>query len=119
MIFRRTWNIITQHPLFVGDGMDGMAQRYLKIQVVFERREDGGMRVYSDDVPGFVLSGANCAAVFDDIVPALKFIFEHNRGLNVEFGPVVDLRGDLEEQGFLPPTGHVTREYVAPLQHAA
>lgn len=100
--------------------MDGMLQRYLKISVTFERREDGGLRVYSDDVPGLMLSGADPLAVFSDVLPALNFLFEHNRNMKVDFGPVVnDMRAGLEAQGCIPPSGHVVCEYVAPVHQAA
>jgi len=46
----------------------------MKIIVTFERREDGGLRVYSEDVPGFVLSHADCNAVMADVKPALEEI---------------------------------------------
>jgi len=93
--------------------------RYLKVTVTFERREDGGLRVYSDDVPGFVLSGPNPHAVLDDVVPALTALFEHNKGMNVQFGPIVEVLAELEANGFIPAHGSVEREYVAPIQHAA
>ena len=80
--------------------MDAMNSKYLKIAVQFERREDGGLRVFSDDVPGFVLSGADPHAVMADVQPALQFIFEHNHGIKVEFGLVVqDMRATLEANG--------------------
>ena len=60
--------------------------KFVQIAVFFEKREDGGLRVYSDDVPGFVLSNIDCNAVFADIVPALETIlssrFHGTRGLN-------------------------------------
>lgn len=35
--------------------------------LMLEFREDGGLRVYSDDLPGLVLSGENPRAVLADI----------------------------------------------------
>ena len=32
-------------------GLGQRADRYLKVTVTFERRPDGGLRIYSDDVP--------------------------------------------------------------------
>lgn len=37
-------------------------------------REDGGLRVSSDHIPGLMLSGADPAAVIADIWPALEVI---------------------------------------------
>jgi hypothetical protein len=42
--------------------------------VVFEERPDGGLRVYSDDVPGFFLSHPDRDAVLRDVAPALETI---------------------------------------------
>jgi hypothetical protein len=39
----------------------------VKIVVTFERRADGGLRAHSDDVPGFVLSHSDQAAVRSDV----------------------------------------------------
>ncbi len=89
---------------------------YLTISVTFERREDGGLRVYSDDVPGLVLSGPDPVAVFEDVVPALERLFEHNKGLRAVFEPTVDVETFLEKNGFLPPPEQSgVRVYVAAL----
>lgn len=95
-----------------------MRQRagYLTISVTFERREDGGLRVYSDDVPGLILSGPDPVAVFEDVVPALERLFERNKGLRVEFAPTVNVETFLEENGILPPPEQSgVRVYVAAL----
>lgn len=54
-----------------------------RLTVNFERREDGGLRPYSDDVPGFVLSHSDPKAVLDDVKPALERILSHVHGRNV------------------------------------
>jgi hypothetical protein len=46
----------------------------LGISVVFETRPDGGLRVYSNDVPGFMLSHHDAEAVYKDVKPALETI---------------------------------------------
>lgn len=43
------------------------------ITLKLERRpQDGGLRVYSDDVPGLVLSGPDPDKVMADVMPALR-----------------------------------------------
>jgi hypothetical protein len=42
-----------------------------RLSIIFSPREDGGLRVYSDQIPGFVLSHNNPAAVLLDVAPAL------------------------------------------------
>ena len=100
-----------------------MAQRpsrYVKVKVTFERRDDGGLRAYSDEVPGFVLSGSDAEAVFEDVIPALERLFSCNRGMDLKFAPLTDVRVAMEENGFLPaPEVRETREYAAPFEKIA
>ncbi len=55
----------------------------VKFTVTFERREDGGLRAYSEDVPGFVLSHSDPQALFADMKPALERILSHRLGAPV------------------------------------
>jgi len=50
-----------------------------KVTITLEPREDGGLRVYSDDVPGLILSHKNQLAVLYDIVPSLLTLLEHGK----------------------------------------
>ena len=45
-----------------------------EIVVTFEGREDAGLKAYSDDVPGFVLSDFAPDAVLKDVKPVLEGI---------------------------------------------
>ena len=58
------------------------------ISVVFETRSDGGLRVYSDDVPGFMLSHADTSAVYKDVMPALETILGEMVHSRVKIEPV-------------------------------
>jgi putative transposase len=58
------------------------------ISVVFEERDDGGLRVYSDDVPGFELSHPNRDLVLSDVQPALETIIGEMIGQRVRVEPV-------------------------------
>lgn len=62
------------------------------IVVTFEPRSDGGMRAYSDDVPGFVLSHADPKAVLADVKPALEGILSHIYGAPVVVEQLSPLR---------------------------
>lgn len=55
----------------------------LEITIRIAEREDGGLRVWSDDVPGFVLSHAERGKVLADIGPALTRIFSEMKGCDV------------------------------------
>jgi len=58
------------------------------ISVVFETRSDGGLRVYSDDVPGFMLSHTDTSAVYRDVKPALETIIGEMVHSKVSIEPV-------------------------------
>jgi hypothetical protein len=83
--------------------------RPAKIVVTFECRTDGGLRAWSDDVPGFVLSHADPAAVLRDVVPALEVILSHRFGAAV----AVEELTQLAQVGFDEPTIPRSREYVS------
>lgn len=46
------------------------------VAIKLQRREDGGLRIYSDQIPGLILSGNDPRKVMADLWPALE-------GLNV------------------------------------
>ncbi|MCC6736793.1 MAG: hypothetical protein IT534_11800 [Bauldia sp.] len=55
---------------------------YTTVSVSLDDREDGGLNVYSDSLPGLILSGPDKERVASMIAPAIKTLFE-NRGLSV------------------------------------
>jgi hypothetical protein len=95
--------------------------KYAKIVLVFERREDGGLRVYSDEVPGLVLSGSDPDAVLADVKPALEGILWSIHQAQVTAEMVGDARAELESAGILAPRApgavphveRVTQSYLA------
>lgn len=46
--------------------------------IKLQRREDGGLCVWSDDVPGLVLSGPDPQAIMRDVWPALEALRTYN-----------------------------------------
>jgi hypothetical protein len=87
---------------------------YLKVAVTCQLREDGGLRIWSDDVPGLLLSGPDPDAVLADVIPALAALFKHNRGMDVQFGPLGT--ADMVDAPALPIANHEIREYAAPVE---
>ena len=69
-----------------------MTQGYFKVTVSLEPRSDGGLRAYSDDVPGFVLSHSDAKAVIADIKPALERCLSHMFKGKVMVEPLSPLR---------------------------
>jgi hypothetical protein len=55
---------------------------YSVVTVTLEDRNDGGLRVFSEDLPGLILSGANKQKVCDRIAPAIRALLEH-KGVRV------------------------------------
>jgi hypothetical protein len=88
--------------------------RFKQLSLIFEKREDGGLRVWSHELPGFVLSHSDCEAVWGDIKPALETILSEMFSARVTVAPVEGLREDLEDVGMLPiyPGGSMRRDYV-------
>jgi hypothetical protein len=91
--------------------LEALESGFAKIVVVFERRADGGLRVYSDDVPGFVLSHPDAGAVQRDVVPALEGIISEIAGKPVRVSflsglrespeKLLELRGELERREYV------------------
>lgn len=48
------------------------------IRIQFSGREDGGLRIWSDDLPGLVLSHADAAAVWRDLGPTVEALLKRN-----------------------------------------
>lgn len=92
-----------------------MSDKLVKVTVTFERRDDGGLRVWSDDVPGLVLSHTDIDGVLEDVKAALEMILSERLGQQVEAHPLVGLREHLEQNGVVDPSGFVPgpKEYVA------
>ena len=92
-----------------------MSNRIFKITVCFESRPDGGLRAYSDDVPGLVLSSMDIDGVLEDVTEALSVILSERLGGTVEVEPLPDIREALESSGIVAPKEFVLgpREYVA------
>src|ERR1700726_347753 len=91
---------------------------YFKVVVVLERRSDGGLRAYSDDVPGFVLSNSDPASVIADIKPALEGILAHMLDGKVVVEELSRLREKITQTEITSsetPLVIPTREYVTHL----
>jgi hypothetical protein len=81
------------------------------ISVVFETRPDGGLRVYSDDVPGFMLSHRDIDAVYKDVRPALETIVGAMMNCRVTIEPV----DKTQSLPWFPMQSRETRSYEARL----
>lgn len=95
----------------------GRQRRSWKIVVHFERREDGGLRAWCDEIPGFALSHADADSLLLDVQPALEGILTYQLGEPYVTTPLCDIRAMLERDGVIDPpaSGAVPDlvEYVA------
>lgn len=92
-----------------------MRERSFKVTVCFEERPGGGLRAWSEDVPGLVLSHADVDAVLADVVDALRLILSDKFGKEIDVQPLPGIREALENRGIVPPIRPVPgpKEYVA------
>jgi hypothetical protein len=86
--------------------------QFTKITVNLELRDDGGLRAYSPDVPGFVLSHPDGKALLADIQPALETILSAMWGVDVVASPLSSL-GEEDETDAVPHASFCPKEYVA------
>jgi hypothetical protein len=86
-----------------------------KITVCFESRPDGGLRAYSEDVPGLVLSSMDIDGVLEDVTAALSTILSERLKADIEVEPLPGIREALEDDGIVAPKSFIPgpREYVA------
>lgn len=95
-----------------------MSERSIKVTVIFERRDDGGLRAWSEEVPGLVLSHTDVDGVIEDVRTALEVILTDALGKPVIASPLDsyrDIRAMLEDGGIVDRQPFVpgAREYVA------
>jgi hypothetical protein len=93
--------------------------QFAKITVSLERRTDGGLRAWSDDVPGFVLSNPDSSVVLDAIESTLEFILSSMWGVRVSakcLPTLSDLAEDDDACNHVS-AGQDTKEYVAYPEH--
>ena len=88
-------------------------RRIAKIVVTLERREDGGLRAYSEDVPGFVLSNSDPSVVLSDIAVALETILSSMWGVKVVAGPLVKPNGEDDDSCSVSEIPISPKEYAA------
>lgn len=89
-------------------------QDMLKLTVRFSKRPDGGLRAWSDDLPGFVLSHSDPRAVMDDVQPALEAMLSAKYECAVKVYPLTpsdrfDMTPELPLPAFMIPE----REYAS------
>ncbi|MFT4251392.1 MAG: hypothetical protein QM608_02790 [Caulobacter sp.] len=76
-------------------------EQSFKVTVRFQRRPDGGLRAWSDDVPELVLSNRDPEKVMADIVPAIEAILSARLQAAMKAERLVDFAG---RDRFVPAT---------------
>jgi len=89
------------------------------VSVTLEDREDGGLRVYSDELPGLILSGSDRNLVGSRIAPAIQALFEYKGFSNVRVRPARPLNDVLQKVSPRNMDMHVHHEqFVVELEAA-
>jgi hypothetical protein len=91
-----------------------LRDQLLKVTVRFERRDDGGMTIRSDDLPGLHLSHSDPSRVVEDVKPALEVLLTDMLGERVSVQPLISIREALSEQAIRQDQPGV-HEYVTKL----
>jgi len=82
--------------------MASKAPKEFIFYVIFEDREDGGLRARSPQVPNFYLSHSNADLVRKDVEPALATILSEMYGLPMSVRHVPALSEVLDQQIPMP-----------------
>lgn len=80
-----------------------MEEATIKVVIRVQRRSDGGLRVWSDDVPGLVLSNKDPQKVLADIKPALEAILSEAFGCKVQAHQLSRMPAAKPQQKFAIP----------------
>ena len=88
-----------------------MSTKSYKVTVSFERRADGGLRAWSDDVPGLVLSSSDVDGVLADVQSALTVILSERLCAEIEVMLLDDVREALEDGGVIDPAPSIVPEF--------
>jgi hypothetical protein len=89
-----------------------------KIELSYEKKSDGRYYIGSKDVPGFRLIGSDLDALQRDLVPVVKDLMFHNKGITVESLRWVPTLEEVKAQLDKPqPKGMAT--YIATVKAAA
>jgi len=85
-----------------------------KVRVCIEPREDGGLRVWSDDLPELVLSHSDSEALIADLPRAMEAILAERFGSPVRVDPLESLPPLNGRPANLDrPTAPANREFAA------
>jgi hypothetical protein len=86
----------------------------IKVTVHFERRADGGLRVWSEDLPGLTLSHQDPARVLADVKLAIEGLVTDMLGQRVRVEPLVGIQEALfPDEGRSKEIPSGIREYVS------
>lgn len=73
-----------------------------KVTVTFEAREDGGIRAFSDEVPGLILSSTDVDGLIADVPEALSVCLSHTLAAEVTVQPLPGIKEYLKDRRVIP-----------------
>lgn len=90
------------------------------VTVTLQDREGGGLEVFSDDLPGLILSGSNRDKVASAIIPAIEALFKQKGFAKVIVRPAMPVAQVLQSASPRDVDIHVHYEqFVVELPEAA
>jgi hypothetical protein len=90
------------------------------VTVTLRDREGGGLEVFSDDLPGLILSGPDRSMVAAAIVPAIEVLFKHKGFERVIVRPALPVAKVLQSASPRDVDIHIQHEqFVVELPEAA
>lgn len=84
----------------------------MKIEVHFERREDGGLRAYSHQLPGFAISHRDPDVVMEDVKVVLEVMLGEALDCPVAVLPMIDVADAIEHRAAFSPVPGDHLSYV-------
>jgi hypothetical protein len=92
----------------------------LKVTVHFDQRDDGGLSIWSEDLPGLHLSHSDPSRVIHDVKPVLEGLLTDMLGERVSVEPLVGIREALGKREVEEPQASIgIHEYAATRLNAA
>ena len=91
-----------------------MSNEAILVKVTLEDREDGGLRVSSQDMHGLILSGSDASVVMEMIAPAIAALWQHRYNREASVTPATSYADMLDEVRPCDVDMHVKTFVIAP-----
>jgi len=80
------------------------------VTVTLEDRDDGGLRIFSDDLPGLIMSVKNRDGIEAKIVKAIEILFDYKGYKGVRVRSTIPIQSVMQQEGPHDVDMHVQHE---------